>query len=191
MKKLLFTLSTLLLSVTSFAQGIANSSGGLDQKQELSITVLEHALLNCVSPTHDFDITAPVAAGDPITIGDATFISYLQTSMITVPGYANAGSLTVAMTGLNGGFILKLMMTPPNASYGYAGQQDGNFGAAGGQAIVNSTPYILLSQMGSHYTQKGASDGWKSTITLAIDPNNYGLISANSTPVVLQYTLAN
>ena len=192
MKKLLFTFSALILSVTSFAQ-TANSSGGADQRQDLTITVGQHALLKCATPTHDFAIAAPTVAGAPITIGSPTLVSYLQTSMMTATGFPANGSLNLDMTGLPAGFILKVLLEEPSVAYGAAGTRVGDFGnaIAGGQQIYNSSTYLLLDLMGSHYTQTGATDGWKSTLTLSIDLASYAALSENSTPVVLQYTLAN
>ena len=189
MKKLLFTLSTLLLSVTSFAQTASDA-----KTQTLKINILEHAILEIGAPTHDFGIAAPTVAGASITIANPTFNSYIRTSLMTAYGFGSHGSLKVTMTNLPDGFSLKMSMEVPAGvvgnpgtiapAYDYSTAPDGAF-------LFNGTSTQLVGIMGSHHTGVGAAQGFTARYELSIDEMLYSMISESNNDVSLIYTLAN
>ena len=189
MKKLLFTLSTLLLSVTSFAQTASDA-----ETQTLKINILEHAILELGTPTHDFGIASPTVAGASLTIANPTFNSYIRTSLMTAYGFGSHGSLKVTMTNLPDGFALKMSLEDPAAvvgnsgtialAYDYSSAPDGVFLSVG-------APIQLVGTMGSHHTGVGAAQGFTARYELSIDEMMYSMISATNNDVSLIYTLAN
>ena len=190
MKKLLFTFSALLLSVTSFAQTATDAN-----VQTFTIDILEHAILEVATLTHDFDIIEPTIAGDLITIAAPAFSSYIRTSLMTATNFGSNGSLSVTMTDLPPGFLLKMSLempitTPVGAAGTITSAYDYSY-ALTGDYLYNNVPTQLIGTMGTHATRSAAADGFTARYMLGIDESSYSLIRQSQNNVELTYTLAN
>lgn len=195
MKKLLFTFSALLLSVTSYAQ-----SAGPTDAQSFTIKVDQHALLAIDSKTHNFGIQTPTTAGAPITIASKDFSSRIKTSLMVGSsgnngnGNGNAtGSISVLMTGLNEGFALNLTLAPASTAVGDAGGIVNAYSVSEyGHQLPSNTSETVVDGMSTHYTGTGTNDGFLASYELSVVAANYASIKENlSTPVLVTYTIAN
>ena len=97
MKKLLFTMSALLMSVTGFAQANATAVA-------LKIDIEEMALVTRGITEVTFDLQAPQVAGGKVTVVAVTPSDYVQSTMIEQGDGSGisvqGGSVAVSVSGL-------------------------------------------------------------------------------------------
>lgn len=187
MKKLLFTMSALFISVTGFAQAPVTLS------TPITFDVPSITLLAPQASELGFVLSSSGVAGDALTVTGVAE-DYLFSTMVT-PGVAgvgqNSGTITVTMTGLDDVFNLSMSTIMPNNGTGAYGTL-GSDNASSGVMLDNTVPSVAFANIGTHFTGRQASvSGYKLVYSLSINNVDYGNINEDQSTALITYTLQN
>ncbi len=184
MKRVLLFMAIVIMSLTKVSYG----QDGLTDTHTIAIGIPQVALLDIegTSKAITMLLTAPVEAGLGVTDAtDATL--WLNYSSIKASAGATR-TVSVKLSAVTAGVDLKVAAAA--AASGYVG----TVGTVGSQLTLTTSDQVLISSIGSCYTQDGASKGHQLTYTLTPQSGvNYGDIVAQTatTPITVTYTISN
>tara|TARA_B110000090_G_scaffold79773_1_gene90864 strand:+ start:110 stop:670 length:561 start_codon:yes stop_codon:yes gene_type:complete len=186
MKKILFTMSALLMSVTGFAQ--------LSSTQYLNVAldIQELVLMNAGTGVVEFNLSQ-TTAGEKLTVTANGSTNWIH-STVVASGDAlgvsqNVGTITIAVTDLHPALILKAEAIIPDAAYGAVGQV--GVSKISTQQVIGVTPTEAFSDIGTHYTTTGPTSGYQFQYFLEVSDVLYGTLNANTPDAKITYTLQN
>ncbi|MCU0339055.1 MAG: hypothetical protein MUE30_04165 [Spirosomaceae bacterium] len=190
MKKLLFIFAL----IATFGGLGATAQDTRTDNHTVTVTIPEVALLDLESSgSKNFTLAyvAPTEAGNPITSPTPNNSLWLNYSSIVANTGETSRQVTVQITSgtMPAGVILRVFAFPPTPSL--SGGQIALVGFPLPMGIP-TTPFPILSNIGSGYTGNGVGAGHMLSYTLdfPLGPSTYGdLKHDNSTTVTVTYTL--